>query len=127
MRRITRKKHREEVHHVSSKEELDEAYRRGWKNIQVVGKLAGQLYRTQKLMRLSPLALGGLVGSLSLAPATGGLSMLVGAVPTMGMSGVSIGALILAASIGVSLILGVFNNYEVVEFENGRLTLRKKE
>ncbi|MCF7939852.1 MAG: hypothetical protein K9L68_14765 [Spirochaetales bacterium] len=112
---------------VSTKEELDEAIDRGCQTIRIVGKLAGQVYRTRALAHVSPALLGSAAASLGFAPATGGLSLALGVMPTTAMSGVSIGALIIAISIGLSLLIALFKNYEVIDYRHGSLTLHKKD
>lgn len=122
-----KKRRREsETIRVSNKEELDDAFDRGYQTIRVVGRLAGQIYKTRKLAQLSPLALGSLAASVGAAPPTGGVS-LVGVIPPTIGTGLSFGAIILAASIGLSLLIALYKNYEIVEYTNGTLTLHRKD
>lgn len=110
---------------VSTKSELDDATKFGVREITVVGDLANDLHKTKKLAYVGASTVGLLTAALAAAPFTGGLSF-VGAAPIAALTGLEIATIIAAASIGVALILAIFKDYEEIEYDNGRLVLKKK-
>lgn len=108
---------------VSTKEELKKAKADGVEKIIVVGKLAKDLYAAQKITTLSKASLAVITGAvgvgvagLATAPLTGGVSAGVSVAalgPVAATTGVSIPALVLAATIGVGFIIAIYKDYRV--------------
>jgi len=95
-----------------------------------VGKLADKLKMIKKVARFSAASLATLVGITGVAtlsaPETGGLSIIASAPVIAGWSGLEVSAVIIAASLGLSLVIAISKNYEEISYEKGQLVLRKK-
>lgn len=114
---------------VATKEELKTARENKLAQIIVVGELADKLKRTKKIATLGAVALAAIVAAVGLAavtaPETAGLSF-VALAPVASLSGIEIATIILAASIGLSLILAIYKDYDEVGYKEGELILRRK-
>ena len=114
---------------VSTKEALALAKRNNEVEIVVVGHLAEKVKSSKKIAALSVISiavLGGAVGLATIAgPETGGLSI-IAAAPVLGWSGLEVSAVIIAASLGLGLIIALSKDYEEISYEKGQLVLRKK-
>nr|AIW63028.1 hypothetical protein [Burkholderia sp. Ha185] len=114
---------------VATKEELKSARENEAAQIVVVGELADKLKRTKKIATLSAVTLTAIVAVVGLAavaaPETAGLSF-VALGPLAGLSGIEIATIILAASIGLSLILAIHKEYDEIGYKEGELVLRRK-
>jgi cation transporter-like permease len=111
---------------VSSKNALESAKNNGYEEIIVTGELAGKLKKGKKIAFASTVTIGILGAALAAIPFTGGLSGAVGLVPIAALTGFEIAAIIAAVSVGLTLIIAVFKDYEEISFDNGKMTLRKK-
>ncbi len=111
---------------VSNKKDLKQAKEDGYNEIIVEGKLADDLKKTKKIAIASGVTLTAITAAIGLAPSTGGLS-LVAAAPIAAMTGFEVAAIIIAASLGLGLIIALFKDYEEISFEDGKLVLRKKQ
>ncbi|MGL6150606.1 MAG: hypothetical protein ACRC1N_05310 [Aeromonas sobria] len=96
---------------VRTKDELIRAKDRGEKEIIVIGKLADDLKRSKKLAYIGGGTLVALTAALAATPFTGGMSMFAVA-PIAALTGMEISAIIIAASIGLTLIIAVFKGYD---------------
>jgi hypothetical protein len=111
-----------ELRTVTTKEELEAAKNDGVIRIIVVGKLAEDIKKCEKLTNY---ALAGGVGATALlalvatAPATGGLSLLAAA-PVAAVTGLEISLIIPAVSIGVMVLYALYKDYDVVYEEDPR-------
>lgn len=116
--------------YVATKDELKQASSSGAIEIVVEGELADKLRTTKKIATLGKYALGlvtaAAAGSIALTPVTGGAS-LVGLAPVAAFTGIEVAAIIVAASLGIGLILAVFKGYEEISYSKGHLVLRKKQ
>lgn len=114
---------------VTTREELKNAQENGVEEIIIKGELANKLKKAKAITKLGAVGLGVLTAALGAsvvaAPVTGGLS-LIAAAPVALLTGLEIAAIIIAAAIGVGLIIALFKEYEEIEFSNGKLVLRKK-
>ena len=114
---------------VQTREELKAAQECGAAEIVVIGELANKLKKAKKVATLSAAGLavlGTVVGVATVAaPVTGGLSYLA-ATPVAAFTGLEIAAIITASFLGVGLIIALFNGYEEISFEHGKMTLNKK-
>lgn len=114
---------------VTTREELATAKKNKVDEIVVVGELADKLKKAKKISTIGTLGIAGLTGIMGVAafsaPMTGGLS-LVAATPAAAATGVSVAAIIAASTLGIALVLAVYNNYDEIDYSNGRLKLRKK-
>lgn len=111
---------------VTTRDELAAATKRREPTILVQGKLADDLRKVRKLRRLGIgglIALGGLIG---LTPFTGGLSAALGFSTAAALTGMEISLIIVAACIGISLLIAIFRDYEEVEAEASPKGLRLK-
>lgn len=64
---------------------------------------------------------------IAAAPATGGLSFIAssGAVATISaQTGLGVGAIIIAVSIGITLLIAIFKDYDLIELKNGDSSIR---
>lgn len=115
---------------VRTKEELEKAKKSGATTILVKGELADKLKKSKKVAMLSGAGIAALTAALGVAtvtaPVTGGLSYLAAA-PVAALTGVEIAAIIVAASLGISLIIALFLDYEEIEYSEGSLKLRKRQ
>ena len=117
----------------STKEELKSAMKRGESEIEVVGKLAKNIKTGKKVAFLGPVAIGALTVALATIPATGGLSTPVVTAalvaPIAAKTGLDTAIIIAAASVGVTLIIAIFRDYDVdIEGANNgvKVRMRKK-
>lgn len=115
---------------VSTKTELKQAKKDEVKEIIVVGKLATDLKASKKVTKLGPVALATLIAGIATIPATGGASIvgLKFAAPLAASSGLSVPIIIALASVGIILVLGIYKEYDEIEFDisKQRLVLRRK-
>jgi hypothetical protein len=110
---------------VKSKEELADAQRLGEVEILVEGELAHQLRTASGIGLMHSASVPVLAGAIAAAPFTLGTSLLA----AVGITGLELAAIIVAVSVGLSLIMAVWNEFEEIEFDPGpppRLKLRKK-
>ena len=118
---------------VRTKEELEKAINSNDPEIIIEGELAEKIRRGRKIKNYSAATITTLGGAIAAtfiaAPFTGGLSFFA-AVPIAALTGVEISLIIIAVSVGLALLLAVWNNYEEFEFSVGpppRLIVRKKQ
>lgn len=116
---------------VTTEAELEQAKEAGEPRIIVQGELADKLKKAKKITMLSAASMAVLVaaigGATMLAPETFGLSFLAAA-PIAALTGIKIATIVIAASIGIALIIAVFKDYEEIEYAKGeKLILRKKQ
>jgi NADH:ubiquinone oxidoreductase subunit K len=110
---------------VSSKSELREARESGVEEIIVTGRLADQLHTANKVTKVSAMTLVVLTTALLALPFSGGATVAAVA-PIATLTGIDIAVIISASAIGLALVLAVYRGYDEIEYENGRLTLRRK-
>jgi hypothetical protein len=110
---------------VSSKSELREARESGVDEIIVTGRLADQLHTANKVTKVSAMTLVVLTTALLALPFSGGATVAAVA-PIATLTGMDIAVIISASAIGLALVLAVYRGYDEIEYENGRLTLRRK-
>lgn len=113
---------------VKTKNELKSAMDIGYSEIVVEGKLADDLKKGKKIAYCSAATLAVLGAAIVAIPATmpltGGFSALAAA-PVAALTGLEISAIIVAISIGVTLIVAVFKDYEEISYQDGQLVLKK--
>jgi hypothetical protein len=110
---------------VSTKQQLEAARNAKVDEIIVTGKLANDLKKTQNIAYASAGTIAVLTAAIVAMPFTGGLSA-VGLAPVAIMSGFEVAAIIVAASIGIVLIVAIFKDYEEISYKNGEMKLKKK-
>lgn len=116
---------------VRSKKELECAIERKEKDIVIVGELAEDVKRTERVKTLGPIALGTLGTALAAIPFSGGLSTF-GVIPIAISIGLSPAIIILIITIGLTLILTLIKDYDEVTFRakgaacEAELHLRRK-
>ncbi len=106
---------------VKTKEELEKAMDNKEQNIVVQGELAEKLYKTRKIAKLSGWTLVAIAAALAAAPFTGGLSAasltavagFTSITSAATLTGLEIGVIVMAATIGLSIILALYKNYDV--------------
>lgn len=100
---------------ITTKEEFRKAVENKTKEFVVVGDLAKDLKKVQVMKKVSNGALVALGTSIAAVPITGGLSAFA-AVPAVGAisleTGFAIGIIFIFASLGASVIISTFNDYE---------------
>ena len=96
---------------VSTKEDLKCAYKARVDTIVVVGELAKKMKKVEPIRKVKPIALGGL-GLLAGASVMGGPFGSFSAASIAAMTGLEIGIVVIATSIGLSLIISLFRDYE---------------
>jgi len=115
---------------VTTKEELKKAQEQKVDEIIVSGDLADKLKKAKKITKLGAVGLAALTAavgvSVATAPVTGGLSM-IAASGAAAVTGLEIAAIITASALGIALIIALFKDYEEISFENGKMTLRKRQ
>jgi len=119
---------------ISTKEELEEAKNKGYEKIIIKGELADKLYKVKKITTLSKASLALIIGAIgagvALSPFSGGTSLLVSGLTATAVgttTGVGAATIILAASLGIALILAIYKDYEEISYKDGELILRKKQ
>ncbi len=110
---------------VTTKEELEKAKELKATEIIVKGELAEDLKKSKKIATASVATIAVITAALGAVPFTGGLSV-AAAAPIAALTGMEIAAIIVAASIGITLIVGVFKNYEVEAEAPGLMKLKLK-
>jgi hypothetical protein len=137
---------------VTTKSELESARKKKYEEIIVTGKLANDLKKSKRIAYASAATLAIVTAAIIAIPFTGGLSAVgaVGAIAlesaavtagftaatagataatatAVGLTGIEISTIIVAASLGITLILAVYKEYEEISYSDGTLTLRKKQ
>ncbi len=117
---------------VKTKEELKAAQEAKVNDIIIQGELANKIKKAKKITKIGASGLGALTATLGFAtvtaPVTGGVSYLVAA-PAAALTGTEIAVIIVAASVGIALIVAIFKEYEEIEYRPGpppSLKLRRK-
>lgn len=110
---------------VTTKGELESAKNKAYEEIIVAGKLANDLKKSKSIASAGVATIGILTAALAATPFTGGLSAFA-AVPIAALTGLEIAAIIIAASLGIALIIAVFKDYEEISYSDGKLILRKR-
>ncbi|EFB6771312.1 hypothetical protein FPG84_08790 [Escherichia coli] len=117
---------------VTTKEQLKKAKEDKVDVIVVEGELAEKLKRSKKVAiaaaGVSGVALTGLIAAI----ATGGTSFLlyagVAGTSAATFTGIEIASIILAGSIGITLLVGIFKDYEEIEAStSGGIKLKRKQ
>jgi len=111
---------------VSTKSELEAAKDKKYSKIIVTGELADNLKKTKKIAYMSGAAIAALIATIAATPFTGGLSGVAGFTAAAAFTGVEIGVIILAASVGVTLIVAIFKDYDEISYNDGKLVLKRK-
>jgi hypothetical protein len=118
---------------VTTKQQLDAAQRQRYERITIQGDLADKLMRSRKIATFGATSIAiittATAGRVAFAPATGGLSLGVGAVglaAAAAATGTSVASIVVASAIGISLIIAVFKNYNVIECRAGFVSLSLK-
>ncbi len=111
---------------VTTKEELKSARDEKFQEIIVTDSLANQLKKTKPIAFMSAITLGIIAAAIAATPFTGGLSAGAGLVGVATLSGLEIATIIIAASIGITLIVAVFKDYEEISYKDGEMVLRRK-
>jgi hypothetical protein len=121
---------------VTTKKQLKKAKEDKVDIIIVEGVLAANLKRSKKVALasagVSGVALAGLIAAIATAPATGGASFAVYAVSAGAsaatFTGIEVASIILAGSIGITLLIGIFKEYEEIEAStSGGIKLKRKQ
>ncbi|GKX51545.1 hypothetical protein [Budvicia aquatica] len=113
---------------VRTKEELKKARNAKVEFIVVEGELADKLKKGKKLAYAG---IAGTVGATTIAalmaatPVTGGVSFFAVA-PIAALTGFEVAAIIAAASIGLTLLIAVFKDYEEIEARDGMVKLKRR-
>ncbi|HAS0861466.1 TPA: hypothetical protein I3314_001538 [Enterobacter hormaechei subsp. xiangfangensis] len=110
---------------VRTKDELERAKANKAQYITIEGELATKVKRGKTVAKASGVSLALLTAALAATPFTGGMSALAAA-PIAAMSGFEIAAIIAAASIGITLIIAIFKDYEEIEAGDGKLKLKRR-
>ncbi|MBE0149639.1 hypothetical protein [Serratia sp. PL7] len=111
---------------VNTKEELERAKKNKAEYIIVEGELANKLQKGKKVAKASGVSLAVLTAAFVATPFTGDISMFA-ATPIAVMSGFEIAAIIAAASIGLTLLIAIFKDYEEIEAGKGTLKLKRRQ
>lgn len=113
---------------VSTKEELRRAYKAKVDTIVVVGELAEMMKKVEPLGKVKPITYGGL-SLLAGVKAMGGPLSSVAVASIAALTGLEIGIIIIATSIGLSFVISVFKDYETdasVKFDVNGVQCRLK-
>ena len=110
---------------VRTKEELAAAKDQKYQEILVQGTLADDLKKSKKIALASGTVAVLLVAALAAIPFTAGISTL-GLASVATLTGMELVAVIAAVTVGLTLIIAVFKDYEEIYFKNGELKLRRK-
>src|SRR6056297_1952819 len=114
---------------VSTKSALREAIDRRYATIIVEGELAAKVRKAYALNTVGKVAISvlsaTLVGASVVSPVTGGLSYL-SLLPVSAATGVSVPVLVAVGFVGLSLVLAICKNYDLIELGYGKLKLRLK-
>lgn len=110
---------------VYTKDELKKAKEQKIDKIIVKGELANKLHKSKKISKLGKGAAALLIASVGAAPITGGLSTFALA-PVAAATGLQIATIIVAASIGLTLVVAVFKEYDEIVVEEDKIILKKK-
>jgi len=111
---------------VKTIEELKLAKDAKIQKIIVTDDLANQLKKTKPIAFVGAITLGIIATAIAATPLTGGLSLGAGLAGVATLSGVEASIIILAASVGITLIVAVFKDYEEISYKENELILRRK-
>jgi hypothetical protein len=100
---------------VKTRDNLESVKDKGVNDITVEGELASKLKTSQRIAQLSAASIAVLISIVGLSPFTGGLSF-VRLAPFVAFTGLEISAILIAASIGLALIIAVFRGYEEISY-----------
>jgi len=134
---------------VKTKKELKSAIDKKYEEIIIVDSLANQLKKAKPIAFLGAAALSVIIVAVAAMPFTGGAS--VASIPiatgiagltaatssaiavgsaaagAATLSGIEIATIILAASVGITLIVAIFKDYEEISYKDGEMALRRKQ
>lgn len=110
---------------VSTKKELEEAIANKYLEIIVKGNLASKLHKSKKITYLGVGTIATLIAIVSAVPFTGGIAAFALA-PAATLTGLEISVIILAASVGIVLIIAIFKDYDEISYKDGELKLKRK-
>ncbi|MEB2230990.1 hypothetical protein VDS41_05735 [Xanthomonas campestris pv. campestris] len=111
---------------VSTRDELEAAKNAKASEILVVGKLAEDLKKTKKITKIGKIGLAAVVAAVGLTPFTGGLSGAVGLGGLAAVTGMEVAAIILAASIGIGLLVALSKDYDEIDVGPKHARFRRK-
>lgn len=118
---------------VTTKEQLKQARTDNISEIIVVGKLAKDLKQCKKITTLGTVSLGVLGTAIGVgvvaAPFTAGTSLGISALaaaPVAASTGLTVSAIILASSLGIGFIMAIYKEYEEIEFDASKPSIRLK-
>jgi hypothetical protein len=112
---------------VTTKHELKSAKENGYEEIVVKGSLAHNLKKSQSIENASLATLAIFFAAFVVVPGAMPASFLASrflAAPIAAATGIEMAALIVAISIGIFLIIEVFQNYEVISYNDEELEMR---
>jgi len=110
---------------VSTKNELEEAMKDKYLEIIVKGNLGDKLHKSKKIAYLGVGTIAALITILSAIPFTGGIAVFALA-PAAALTGLEISMIVIAASLGIALIVAVFKDYDEISYKDGELKLKRK-
>lgn len=112
---------------ILTREQLDEAQSLGLPEIELLGDIADKVKAAQQVARLGQTGasiLGSVLGAAVVAglqkPAESKVSAAVE------KTGASMNSIVASVGLGVGLVMAIFNNYEEIEYQEGKLILRRK-
>lgn len=111
---------------VQTKEELERAKNLGISEIIIIGEFAEEVHSSKKIAQLSKVTLAMLIAAVALTPFTRGGSA-IGLTPISVISGLDIASIIIATSIGITLISAIWKGYDEISYDKGKLILKKKD
>lgn len=102
---------------VKTRQELEAAQKNKFDKIMIVGDLAEQVKKAEKVGMAGKTTIAILLSTLGIAavtaPITGGLSFALAA-PAAALTGMEIAAIIAASAIGIRLVASIFEDYKTV-------------
>jgi len=111
---------------VTTKEQLVLAQKNKAPEILIEGELAKKIHNGRKLVKIGKWSLLPLAAGLVAAPFTGGTTAVAGIAAAAATAGVEVTLMASILVLGVGFLFAVFKDYDEVEFDLAKLSLKLK-
>jgi len=112
---------------ILTREQLDQAQAQGLFEIELLGDIADKVKAAQQVARLGQ-AGASILGSVLGAAVVAGLQKPAESKVSKAVekTGASMNSIVASVGLGVGLVMAIFSNYEEIEYQEGKLILRRR-
>lgn len=112
---------------ILTREQLNQAQEQGLSEIELLGDIADKVKAAQQVARLGQ-AGASILGSVLGAAVVAGLQKPAESKVSKAVekTGASMNSIVASVGLGVGLVMAVFSNYEEIEYQEGKLILRRR-